>query len=89
MQINRSRASMKSSVWKVHIRQHQDQHDEKQQAHQNRQTRPVYRPAFHGTEGNMKFSSVKPHERAMRLRASIVGYQQTQTARSTIMLASS
>ena len=33
MQVNRSRASMKGGVRKVHLRQHQDQHDKKQQAH--------------------------------------------------------
>jgi hypothetical protein len=35
MYVNRSRASMKGSVRKVHFRQHKNQHDKEQQGHQN------------------------------------------------------
>jgi len=72
MQINRSCAPLKRRIREIHLRQNLDQHDQTQQAHQDRQTRPAYRPALHGTEGNTIFSSVKPHESATRLRTCIV-----------------
>jgi hypothetical protein len=50
MYINRRRAAMKSGIWQVHVRQHQNQHKKKQQGHQNEQARRFYRPAPHGAE---------------------------------------
>jgi len=63
---------MKSGVRQVHFRQHEDQHDKKQQG-QNEQTRRFYRPASHDMEGSTELSGVKPHERATPLRQCLVG----------------
>ena len=46
--IHRCRATMKSCIRQVHFRQHQNQHNKKQQGHQYEQTRRLYRPAPHG-----------------------------------------
>ena len=50
MYINRRCAAVKSGIRQFHVRQHQDQHNKKQQGHQNEQTRPIYRPASHGAQ---------------------------------------
>jgi hypothetical protein len=45
--IHRRCATMKSGVRQIHFRQHQDQHNKKQQGHENEQIWRFYRPAPH------------------------------------------
>ena len=59
MYVNRRSAAMKGCIRQIHFRQHQDQHDEKQQAHQYQQGRRFYGPTPHTSEGTTKFDAVK------------------------------
>ncbi len=59
MYVNRCRTLMKGCIRQIHFRQYQDQHNEKQQAHQHQQGRRFYGPTPHASERTTKFDAVK------------------------------
>ena len=72
MHVHWSCTTVKSRIWQVHLRQHQDQYDKKQQRHQREQPPRIDRPVLHAREGNTNFNGVNPHQRAIRLRGRLV-----------------